>query len=107
MKDYRQLIEEKYTQIILISGNSKEIINTLNELLETNDFDLARLLPFCDFLIDLLLAGGTIDKEYIFKYYELYSKTLQYNSSLLNYVFQTFKQSISDNLSTIKLNSLK
>ena len=107
MKDYRQLIEEKYTQIILISGNSKEIIDTLNELVETNDLDLVRLLPFCDFLIELLLAGDTINKEDILKYYDMYSKTLQYNSSLLNYVFQTYKQSLLESVSATKLNSLK
>lgn len=108
MKDnYRQLIEERYMKIVLISNNSKEIIDTLNELVETNDLDLVRLLPFCDFLIDLLLVGDTFGKEDILKYYEMYSKTLQYNSSLLNYTFQAYKQSLLESVSVIKLNSLK
>ena len=92
MKDYRQLVEERYIQLMLVSGNSKEVIYALNELVYIYDLELFELLPFCDFLIELLSVGETIDNEDIFKWYELYSKTLQYNSSMLDYVIQSFKR---------------
>ena len=103
MKYYSQLTEERYVQLMLISGNSKEIIDTLNELVETNDLDLVKLLPFCDFLIELLLEGDTINKEDVFRYYEIYSKTLKYNSSVLNYAIQSFKQSVLDTMKFKKI----
>ena len=91
--DYEDAYLEKHSGVFYDG-----VIDTLNELVATNDFDLVRLLPFCDFLIELLLAGDTVNKEDIFRYYEMYSRTLQYNSSLLNYVVQSFKQSVIEGL---------
>jgi len=52
------------------------------------------MLPFYDFIIEMLLIGKKFDKEIIFKYFNLYSKTFEYNKYQLTYALKGLKYSI-------------
>ena len=102
MSKYKQLKEEKYVTIMSILKDPKEVIDTLNELEKSEDIDSIYFLPYCDFLIGMILANYTFDKESVIAFYEIYSKTLECNISSLKYALQQLKQSLSDYFKELK-----
>lgn len=41
-----------------------------------------------------MITGEEINKEYVFNYYDLYSKTFQYNEQMLHDVLRAFRHSV-------------
>lgn len=78
-----KVIEEKIITIKAISNKSDEILSALNEFkLKHNINDM---LPYYDYIIDLLMDEVIIDRELVFKYCEVFIKTVQ-SSDINDYI---------------------
>jgi len=89
---YQQQKEEKSIMIRTISNKPDKILLALNELELKHNIN--NVLPYYDFVIDLIRGGIFLDRKSIFYYYELYSKTLQYNFNSLSAAISVLKYSI-------------
>lgn len=86
--------EEKIITIKAISNKYDEILLALNEFKLKHDIN--DMLPYYDYIIDLLLEGVIIDKELVFKNCEVFFKTLQssdINSENLSEVIRALRHS--------------
>ena len=91
---YQQQKEEKSIMIRTISNKPDKILLALNELELRHNIN--NVLPYYDFVIDLIRGGISLDRKSVFFYYELYSETLQYNLSNLSSTISALKCSIID-----------
>lgn len=90
--------EEIIMKLRIVTGNRfDEYKNELQKIESENNYTY-ELIPFIDFLIDIILSGEDVSPDKLNYWWKLYSNTFEYNGELLKRVLNVFKKDLSNSL---------